>query len=116
LRAVNQSVSIDNGYFGKVPFDLAHWQTVAAEKYPNGLPEPHSHDPTQWLFKGEVVNADAPHNLQVAMARLLGYRWPDQPANPLDTFAIAEGIACLPALGGEDGAAKRLAELLAAAY
>src|SRR5262249_49178269 len=70
----------------------------------------------QWVFKGDILTADAPHNLQVAMACLLGYRWPDQPADKLDSFAIAGGVACLPALGGEDGAAKRLTDLLAAAY
>ena len=43
----------------------------------NGLPEPHSDDPTQWLFKGDIATSTDP--LQVAVARLLGYRWPDQP-------------------------------------
>ena len=38
--------------FTKVPFDLERWQAVAAEKYPNGLPEPFSDDPTQWIFHG----------------------------------------------------------------
>jgi hypothetical protein len=58
----------------KVPFDLAHWQKVAAERYPNGLPKPYSDDPTQWLFHGHPQPATDP--LQVAVARLAGYRWP----------------------------------------
>ncbi len=58
----------------KVPFDLAHWQRVAAERYPNGLPKPYSDDPTQWLFHGHPQPATDP--LQVAVARLLGYTWP----------------------------------------
>ena len=41
---------------------------------PNGLPEPESDDPTQWLFHGRPEASTAP--LQVAVARLLGYRWP----------------------------------------
>jgi len=60
----------------QVPFDLAHWQKVASEKYPNGLPKPHSDDPTQWLFNGYPRSSDQP--LHVAVARLLGYRWPRQ--------------------------------------
>jgi len=58
----------------KVPFDLAHWQQVAAERYPHGLPKPYSDDPTQWLFHGHPQPATDP--LQVAVARLVGYRWP----------------------------------------
>ena len=65
---------MDNGYLSKVPFDLAHWKQVASEKYPYGLPEPYSDDPTQWIFHGHPASStDA---LQVAVARLLGYRWP----------------------------------------
>ena len=64
------------GYFLKVPFDLAHWQKVAAEKYPNGLPEPYSDDPTQWLFHGHPRYAERGTELHVALARLAGYRWP----------------------------------------
>ncbi|MDP9362640.1 MAG: BREX-1 system adenine-specific DNA-methyltransferase PglX [Chloroflexota bacterium] len=99
----------------KVPFDLDHWQQVAAEKYPNGLPEPHSDDPTQWLFGGHSKGATDP--LQVAVARLLGYRWPEQPAGDgLDGHADADGIVCLPAVRGERPAAERLRALLADAF
>lgn len=97
-----------------MPFDLARWQAVAEEKYPNGLPEPHSNDPTQWLFKGEIATSTDP--LQVAVARLLGYRWPDQTADALDAHADADGIVCLPPVRGELPAAERLRALLAAAY
>ena len=44
------------------------------EKYPDGLPEPESDDPTQWLFHGRPEPSTSP--FQVAVARLLGYRWP----------------------------------------
>ncbi len=77
----------------KIPFDLDHWTQVANEKYPNGLPKPYSDDPPQWIFHGhpcgsvvwdeekkrlEVASTlRADHTvLQVAVARLLGYRWP----------------------------------------
>lgn len=114
VRRIDQQVKVTNATLVKVPFDLAHWQSVAEANGP--LPEPHSNDPTQWLFKGNVTCADAPHNLQVAMARLLGYRWPDQVDDKLDTFADRNGIVCLPAIGADKAAAERLRELLAAAY
>jgi hypothetical protein len=49
------------------------------------------------------------------MARLLGYRWPDQQPDDLDRFADADGIVTLPNLG-EGDAASRLREVLAAVY
>ncbi|MGC8635290.1 MAG: DNA methyltransferase [Candidatus Limnocylindrales bacterium] len=97
----------------RVPFDLEHWQELAAEQYPHGLPEPHSDDPTQWLFKGNVVGSEAP--LQVAVARLLGYRWPDQEPDALDELADADGLVPLVSVGGERPAAERLRTLLARA-
>ena len=97
-----------------MPFDLEHWQQVAAEQYPNGLPAPHSDDPTQWLFQGHPACSTNP--LQVAVARLLGYRWPQNEVDDLDRFADADGIVCLPPAAGELPGAQRLSELLAAAY
>jgi len=55
VRAIDQKVNVTNHTLLKVPFDLVHWQKVAAEKYPNGLPKPFSSDPTQWLFDGSVT-------------------------------------------------------------
>ncbi len=52
VRELEHNVIVANGTLVKVPFDLAHWQKVAAEKYPHGLPKPFSSDPTQWLFNG----------------------------------------------------------------
>jgi hypothetical protein len=100
----------------KVPFDVAHWQEVASREYPNGLPNPYSNDPTQWLFTGDIsASADL---LQVAVARLLGYHWPDQPMtkDAIDTLAATDGILCLPGVRGESAAAERVLEVLRAAY
>jgi hypothetical protein len=74
VRALDQKVAVTNRTLVKVPFDLDHWTKVAAVKYPNGLPKPYSDDPTQWIFHGHPARSEAP--LQVAVARLLGYRWP----------------------------------------
>ena len=52
VKELEPKMNVTNATFAKLPFDLAHWQKVAAEKYPNGLPEPESDDPTQWLFHG----------------------------------------------------------------
>ena len=98
----------------KVPFDLDHWSRVAADRYPAGLPEPSSYHPTQWLFKGDPVGSTQP--LQVAVARLLGFRWPDQLSDVLDELADPDGVVCLPAVGGEPPASERLLQLLARAY
>jgi hypothetical protein len=125
VRSPDQTIKVTNQTLRKVPFDLAHWQKVAAEKYPNGLPEPHSVDPTQWLFNGHPKGSEQP--LQVAIARLLGYRWPRQtgfefpdcPAldpDGLETYADADGIVCLPPINKEQPAAVRLRNLLAAAF
>lgn len=54
--------------------------------------------------------------MQVAVARLLGYRWPDQEADSLDAFTDDDGIVCLPPVQGEQPAAERLRALLAAAH
>ena len=55
--------------------------------------------------------------MQVAVARLLGYRWPEQAeSDDLDAFADADGIVCLPSVAGEAPAADRVQQLLAAAF
>ena len=113
VRAIDQSLKVTNATLVKVPFDLAHWQAVAEQMGP--LPKPHSEDPTQWLFKGNVEGSEAP--LQVAVARLLGYRWPEQPErDELADLADPDGIACLPAVLRESPAVDRLRGVLRTAY
>ena len=76
IRKINQKVQVAAGTLDQVPFDLDYWRKVATEKYPEGLPKPYSSDPSQWLFNGRPVGAD--HPLHVAVARLIGYKWPRQ--------------------------------------
>ena len=148
ISRINRHLKIDAGTVVRAPFDLDHWQQVAAEKYPNGLPEPYTDDPTQWIFHGHpcgsvVWDEEAKRTahgplridavaLQVAVARLVGYRWPAERdpdmrlademrtwierCRALDGFADPDGIVCLPAVAGEPAAADRLRRLLAAAY
>lgn len=115
LRLIAPKMSVEVATLQLVPFDLEYWQGVARQQFPDGLPEPSSADPTQWLFNGRPEQSTAP--LQVAVARLVGYRWPDQTEpDRLDTFADTDGIVCLPPVAGEPPAADRLQEILAAAF
>ncbi|MEI6315324.1 MAG: N-6 DNA methylase, partial [Syntrophus sp. (in: bacteria)] len=132
IRKLNQKLDVAAHTMTKVPFDLAHCQKVAAEKYPNGLPKPYSDDPAQWIFHGHPGPATAP--LQVAIVRLLGYRWPVETDERMELSDEARswvkkakalsighlvddnGIVCIPPVRGEKPAAERLLNLLAAAY
>ncbi|MCK8609317.1 BREX-1 system adenine-specific DNA-methyltransferase PglX [Agromyces sp. C10] len=114
IRQATKNLSVSPRSVKYVPFDVEHWRKVAAEQYPDGLPEPHSDDPTQWLFKGVVAGSTEP--LQVAVARLLGFSWPDQEPDALDGLADKDGIVCLPPIAGEASAAERLRALLSTAY
>ena len=124
IRKIDQAIKVTAATLVKIPFDLAHWQKVAAEKYPHGLPKPFSSDPAQWLFNGHPAGADQP--LHVAVARLLGYQWPRQTGSSfpdcpalgpdgLETLADDDGIVCLPPLNREQPAAARVRALLAEA-
>lgn len=130
VRKIDQSLKVTNKTLAKVPFDLTHWQEVAEKKYQDGLPDPYSDDPTQWIFHGHPKPSERP--LQVALARLLGYRWPAERdedmelsdearewierCNDLEDHVDDDGIVCIPAVQGERPAADRLRELLADAY
>jgi hypothetical protein len=130
VRQIDQKLNVTNATLGKVPFDLEYWQSVADEKYPNGLPKPHSDDPTQWIFHGHPAQSEA--SLQVAVARLLGYQWPAEldpemelldeawelvrRSETLTEYADEDGIICIPAVRGEAPADERLLNLLANAY
>lgn len=52
VRRIDQNTKVTNATLVKVPFDLKRWHKVAKELYPNGLPDPYSNDPTQWIFHG----------------------------------------------------------------
>lgn len=130
IRKVDQKLNVTNATMVKVPFDLDRWKEVAAEQYPNGLPKPYSNDPTQWLFHGHPQPATDP--LQVAIARLAGYRWPAETDAAMELadeartwiahcvelaeYADDDGIVCLPSVRGEPGAHDRLLKLLIAAW
>lgn len=112
VRQIDQTLKVTNATLVKIPFNLAQWQRIADEA--GTLPEPCSNNPTQWLFKGNPAGSTDP--LQVAVARLLGYRWPQQEDDHLDALASASGIVCLPSISGANAGVERLRTMLAAAY
>ena len=148
VRKIDQSLKVTNATLVQIPFDLDYWTKVAAEKYPHGLPSPFSDNPTQWIFHGHpassvVWDEDSKQLtkgalrrdgtvLQVALARLLGYRWPAELDREMELsaqsreivasceallpFADEDGIVCIPSMNGERNAEDRLLELLAASY
>ena len=148
VRRIDQKLNVTNATLAKVPFDLDRWTRVAQERYPNGLPRPYSDDPTQWIFHGHPCGAviwdeaakwtahgplrTDPTVVQVAAARLLGYRWPAERddgmeladeqsewvrrCKTLHAFSDKDGIVCIPAVRGEPPARERLLQLLAAAF
>ncbi len=148
LRDIDQALSITEHTLLKVAFDIDLWTKIASENYPYGLPRSYSDDPTQWIFHGHpcgsvvwdetekrtahgLLRTDA-KVLQIAAARLLGYRWPaEQDAemelayeqrewvrrcDALLEHADEDGIVCIPAVRGERSAEERLLQLLAASY
>ena len=115
VRLVNQKLSVDVRYFEKAPIDLSAWRTRASEELPNFEIAPFSGDPTQWLFHGHPQPSTDP--LQVAVARLSGYRWPAETDTAMELADEArtwiarcdklaehtddDGIVCLPSVRGE---------------
>jgi hypothetical protein len=130
VRKLNTKILIPTGVLADVPFDHQLWEKAAQERYPNGLPNPYSNDPTQWIFHGHPQFSS--HPLQVAVARLVGYRWPVEQnekmelsdealklvsrSRALDSHADKDGIVCIPAVGREAAGSTRLMNLLVAAY
>jgi hypothetical protein len=131
VRRIDQALKVTNATLVKVPFDLAHWEQVAAEKYPNGLPAPYTENPTQWLFHGRPRNAESGTELHVALARLAGYRWPAENDTEMRLSvearlhiaeaatlpeADADGLLALVPVLGERPLADRLRAYCAAAW
>jgi hypothetical protein len=148
VKEIEPGVKANNGALSKVGFDQDYWSGRASRLYPTGLPRPYSTDPTQWIFHGhpcgsviwdEEIKRTA-HGpsladsrvLQVAIARLLGYRWPAdrypgmgladeqlgwvEKAKTLSPFEDDDGIVCVSSARGERPAGERVLQLLHTAY
>ncbi len=129
VRLVDQKLNVRSAVT-KVQFDFARWMQEADRMFPLGLPKPLSHDATEAPFHGHPQPATDP--LQVAVARLAGYRWPAETDTAMELAGetrtwiahceeLAEhtdddGIVCLPSVRGEAPADDRLLKLLIAAW
>ena len=130
VHEIDRRICVANAALGRVGFDLPRWQAEAERQFPNGLPATYTEDPTQWLFHGHPAASSDP--LQVAVARLLGYRWPTERDDSLELsdatrnwtercrhlvgHADDDGLVCLPAVRGEKPAHERLLALLIDAW
>lgn len=140
LRKIESKKSITNATFLKVPFS---YTCVGSN-----IPLPFSNDCTQWIFHGHpcesvVWNEETKTTaisevredstvLQVAVARLLGYRWSAEldaemelapemreviaQNKVFDGLVDDDGIVCIPAVRSEKKAVKRLEAILHKAY
>ena len=148
VRKIDKKKNVTNATLVKIPFDELRWIEKSKELFPRGLPKPFSDDQSQWIFHGHpcgsvVWDEDAKWTadgqirtddtvLHVAIARLLGYRWPAELDSTMDLadeqrawvdrcdallpHADEDGIVCIPPIRGEAKAEDRLLNLLAAAY
>ena len=146
VRKLCPKLAVKNGYFQQVPFVGKQWSTQ--DSYSAGLPKPYSDDLAQWTFHGHPFGsvvwdkerertAHGPLRndvsvLHVAVARLLGYRWPAEVDQDIELaaeqrewvarcgvlakLADEDGIVCIPSVRGERRASDRLLQLLHAAY
>ncbi len=123
VRRLTQKTSVTNLTLIKIPVDKE--EQIQLEAKNTVKPIHHTINPTQWLFDGNPKESDNP--LQVAVARLLGYRWPRQTGSRfpdctsiecdmLDSLSDKDGIVCIPSVRGERCASDRLLNLLAQAY
>ncbi len=126
IKAINQKLSIDNEYFSRVSIDLDKWLEVSNRLFPNGLPKIYIDFPDEFYFHGHPINAENP--LQVAVARLLGYRWPAESDTEMeladearelikavkafDHLTDEDGIFCIPSVNAEEAGADRLRSYL----
>jgi hypothetical protein len=130
VRLISKALKVQ-GDLIKVPFNRAYYRELAATTYMNGLPEPYSADPTQWLFHGHPAQTRTSTALQVALARLCGYCWPAETDKNLRLSREArdwiaktvtlpmcddDGLLPCPAVAGERPLIERLRGYLAAAF
>ena len=130
VRERDPRVSASTSVLTEIPFDAGKWASEAGRLLPAGLPGMTTQDAAQLAFHGHPRPATDP--LQVAVARLVGYRWPAETdvsmrladearawtnqCEKLLEHADDDGIVCLPSVRGESSAHDRLLKLLIAAW
>ena len=114
VLSLNQKLIKPTGVMDKMPFDLDEWtpRVEGSITLPTSLPP--SSDPTQWSFSQHNVPRE--RSLLIAMATLLGYRWPQEDCEELAAVIDDDGIVCIPSVRGEARAADRLLDVLSARH
>jgi hypothetical protein len=120
VRQLDQKMNVTNATLVKVGFDLETWSRQADQSVNGELPAVSADDPTQWVFGGQVESTE--YLLGVAVAQLLGFRWPRQhgtrfigcaPLNDSPNRHVdVDGIVCIPSAKGEPNAAARVLSLV----
>lgn len=131
LLSIANAIKFTNSTFTSVAFDYEYWKSIAMKEYPNGLPEPYSEDPSQWLFHGHPARARKGTALHVALARLCGYRWPAESGHDMRLSSEAlsliekakslpvgdrDGLLAVPAVAGERALSERLRAYLSSTF
>lgn len=130
VRQFDQSIKPTNSSFEKIGFNSNMWREGGRFDDERPLPLPISTESAQYIFHGHPGCTDDP--LQVAIARLVGYRWPAEAHKTMELAEEArnwvarceqlaehtddDGIVCLPSVRGEPAAHERLLKLLIAAW
>lgn len=130
VKKIDEKKDIAIASMIKVSFDKAIWEAKARSgDWQRDATTP-NHQANEWTFHGHPQPATDP--LQVAVARLAGYRWPAETDTAMELADEArtwiarceqlaehtddDGILCLPSVRGEPPAHERLLKLLIAAW
>jgi hypothetical protein len=73
VRLIDQKLNVRSAVT-KVRFDVQRWREAAAALLPEGIPKAFTNDVAEAAFHGHPQPTTDP--IQVAVARLAGYRWP----------------------------------------
>ena len=130
IRLIDQALKVTSATTVKCNFDKDYWDKNINPLFAEGWPLPYSDDSTHWLFHGHPLKTDKP--LHVAIARLLGYRWPAESDTEMeladeaktlveavkafDHLSDDDGIFCIPSVNAEQAGADRVRTFLQAVF
>lgn len=130
VREIDKSLKLTPKTLLKIHWNPDEWNIDSSDDDAL-IPEVYSSDPTQWIFHGHPGDCEEDLILQVALARIAGYRWPAETdsriqlgltgkslanrCSDLNSHVDPDGIICLHPLRGKASAAERIRLLLAEA-